>query len=114
MDSNYGIILNSIGMERTMDQIQRHCVRHLANYLFPREGEHLDHHHSFMVQYKQGEDLGLDMHTDACDVTLNVCLGKEFTGAGLTFCGLRGGEEGNERRFTYRHTHVKGLSLIHI
>lgn len=28
----------------------------------------------------QGEDLGLDMHTDACDVTLNVCLGREFTG----------------------------------
>mgnify|MGYP003333528851 CR=1 FL=1 len=43
-----------------------------------------------MVQYKHGEDLGLDMHTDASDVTLNVCLGKEFTGAGLTFCGVRG------------------------
>lgn len=55
-------------------------VRPLAQALFPTEGEHLDHHHAFMVQYRQGEDLGLDMHTDACDVTLNVCLGKEFTG----------------------------------
>ena len=23
-----------------------------------------DEHHTFMVQYKQGQDLGLDMHTD--------------------------------------------------
>ena len=67
-----------------------------------------------MVQYKQGEDLGLDMHTDACDVTLNVCLGKEFSGAGLTFCGVRGAAGGNERRFSYRHVHVKGRGLLHL
>ena len=54
------------------------------------------------------------MHTDACDVTLNVCLGKEFTGAGLTFCGLRGDATGNERRFSYRHKHVKGRAIIHL
>ena len=93
--NNYGVVLNSIGLERTMDAIQRRCVRPLIGALFPREGCHIDHHHSFMVQYRAGEDLGLDMHTDACDVTLNVCLGREFTGAGLTFCGLRG--EANAR-----------------
>ena len=112
--NNYGVILNSIGMERTMDALQRVCVRPLAAALFPTEGEHVDHHHSFMVQYKQGEDLGLDMHTDACDVTVNVCLGKEFSGAGLTFCGLRGDVSGNERRFCYRHQHVKGRGIIHL
>ena len=40
-----------------------------------------------MVQYKQGEDHGLDMHTDDSDVTFNVCLGRNFTGATLTVCG---------------------------
>eukprot|EP00965_Chrysotila_dentata_P149912 4951154-Pleurochrysis_carterae.AAC.1 len=63
-------------------------------------------------QYKAGEDLGLDMHTDACDVTLNVCLGKEFVGAGLTLCGLRGAPAGSERRFVYRHAHVRGKALM--
>ena len=112
--NNYGVVLNSIGMERTMDDLQRTYVRPLVDLLFPVEGEHIDHHHSFMVQYKHGEDLGLDMHTDACDVTLNVCLGKEFTGAGLTFCGVRGDASGNERRFSYRHQHVKGRGLLHL
>eukprot|EP00854_Cymbomonas_tetramitiformis_P003011 gene3011-biopygen2950 len=40
-----------------------------------------------MTSPQPGEDLGLDMHTDDSDVTYNVCLGKEFEGAGLTFCG---------------------------
>jgi hypothetical protein len=66
------------------------------------------------VQYKQGEDLGLDMHVDACDVTLNVCLGKEFTGAGLSFCGLRGEVSSDERRFSYRHKHVLGRAIMHL
>ena len=158
--NNYGLVLNSIGMERTMDDLQRTCVhpatlaaavtsvtlatarlyscssppfprgltvsacttrarnrsfvRPLVDLLFPLEGEHVDHHHSFVVQYKQGEDLGLDMHTDACDVTLNVCLGKEFTGAGLTFCGVRGDGSTSERKFSYRHEHIKGRAIMHL
>jgi len=32
------------------------------------------------VQYKIGEDLDLDFHYDDAEVTLNVCLGKEFEG----------------------------------
>ena len=112
--NNYGVVLNSIGMERTMDHLQRAYVRPMAEALFPTEGEHADHHHSFMVQYKAGEDLGLDMHVDACDVTLNVCLGKEFTGAGLTFCGIRGNGSGDERRFSYRHRHVLGRAIMHL
>jgi hypothetical protein len=27
------------------------------------------------------------MHTDDSDVTFNICLGREFTASGLTFCG---------------------------
>merc|ERR1719231_1610739 len=60
----------------------------LAHALFPGIGSYLGHHHSFIVRYKVGEDLGLDMHTDDSDVTYNICLGKEFSGAGLTFCGM--------------------------
>ena len=44
--------------------------------LFPIEGGSLDRHHSFIVQYEVGKDLGLDMHTDNSDVTFNVCLGR--------------------------------------
>jgi len=112
--NNYGVVLNSIGLEQMMDVLQRDFVLPMAAALFPVEGDGVDHHHTFMVQYKAGEDLGLDMHTDACDVTINVCLGKEFTGAGLTLCGLRGSRHQDERRFQYSHPHVLGRAIMHL
>ena len=69
-------------------------------------------HHRHAPPHRQ--DLGLDMHTDACDVTLNVCLGKTFSGAGLTFCGVRGADDSDERKFTHRHEHVKGRAVMHL
>ena len=36
-----------------MDALQQTYVRPLAAALFPIEGEHIDHHHTFMVQYRQ-------------------------------------------------------------
>ena len=41
-------------------------------------------------RYHEDQDRGLDMHTDASDITLNVALGREFTGATLQFCGRMG------------------------
>jgi len=59
-----------------------------------------------MIQYKEGKDLGLDMHTDASDVTVNVCLGKQFTGAELVFCGYNG--EKDHRKLLYNVEHKIG------
>ena len=67
---------------------------------------------SSVVQYQQGKDLGLDMHTDNSDVTFNICLGRDFDGAGLTFCGYMGAA--HHRHFSYRHVHVKGHCVVHL
>ena len=48
----------------------------------------------------------------AADVTFNVCLGREFTGAGLTFCGYMG--QAHHRMFTYQHKHRKGHCVMHL
>lgn len=72
----YGLIVNEIGLEGTMDHLQQQVLWPIARTLFPIEGCRFDGHHSFLVHYKIGEDLGLDMHTDDSDVTFNVCLGK--------------------------------------
>jgi hypothetical protein len=62
--NNYGVIVNEIGMERMIDRLQREVLAPVAEALFPAQGGGaLDGHHAFIVQYKQGEDLGLDMHT---------------------------------------------------
>lgn len=51
------------------------------------------------------------MHTDDSDVTFNVCLGKDFTGAGLTVCGMSGAS--NIRQVTYIHQHLIGNCVVH-
>ena len=88
--NNYGIIVNNIGMRLVISHLQRTVLQPMANLLYPTQAKGgFDGHHSFMVQYKAGQDLGLDMHTDDSDVTFNVCLGRNFTGAGLTYAGIR-------------------------
>uniref|UniRef100_A0A7S4P4C6 Fe2OG dioxygenase domain-containing protein n=1 Tax=Paramoeba aestuarina TaxID=180227 RepID=A0A7S4P4C6_9EUKA len=110
--NNYGLILNEIGMANFFTQFQRKYLQRLSSYLFPIQGASLDDHHSFIVQYKQGEDLGLDMHIDDSEVTLNVCLGREFSGAGLTFCGNFGHSAHRKKSLAYHH--VVGRAILHL
>ena len=111
--NNYGLIVNEIGMERAMDALVARVLSPVAEALFPEQGGGaLDGHHSFLVQYREGADLGLDMHTDDSDVTFNVCLGKSFTGAGLQFCGVLGGDSHRKRSLVYQH--VKGRCVVHL
>jgi len=110
--NNYGIIVNEIGLKGMMTRLQQEVLWPISRVLYPREGSEFHDHHTFMVQYKQGQDLGLDMHTDDSDVTFNVCLGREFTAAGLTFCGVMG--TATHRKMTYQYQHVLGRCLVHL
>lgn len=110
--NKYGLVLNEIGMEAMFDSLQALLLRRVAKVLFDVEGAQLDRHHSFVVQYSAGKDLGLDMHTDNSDVTFNVCLGREFEGAGLTFCGYMG--KADHRKFTHCYKHKRGDCVVHL
>ena len=110
--NNYGLILNSIGLEPLVDVLQAHYLQPVAAMLFPDDGGlSLDSHHTFMVRYKQGEDLGLDMHTDDSDVTFNVCLTRGFTGAVLAFCGHQGTPA--HRHLALGYAHEFGRCVVH-
>jgi len=109
----YGLILNEIGLEGLMDALQQQAFLPVSRALFPAEVAcRFDAHHSFLVHYEIGHDLGLDMHTDDSDITFNTCLGKEFEGAGLTICGVMG-EEGM-RKLRHVYSHVVGRCLVHL
>ena len=49
----------------------------------------LQHQHAFTVKYQAGGDLKLAKHVDDSDITLNVCLGSDFTGGSLYFQGMQ-------------------------
>ena len=109
----YGVIVNDIGMCPMIDVLLHRVLRPIAAALMPTEqGATLDTHRSFVVQYKVGEDRGLDLHTDNSDVTFNICLGKRFTGAKLTFCGHLG--HPTHRQFSAEYTHRRGRCLVHL
>ena len=117
-----GLIVNEIGMEPLMGALLSRLIAPLANALFPREPfvSSLDHHHSFVVQYDFAEraDRGLDMHHDASEITLNVCLGRgsrdapAFGGGGLRFCGQFGASD--HRRNVCVAQHSIGRAVMHL
>jgi len=111
-----GLIVNEIGLEPLMDLLLRRLIAPLAAHLYSAEpfAASLDHHHSFVVAYRhRGDECGLDMHHDASEATLNVCLGREgFTGGGLRFCGRFGGEA--HRRNVAVADHAVGRATLHL
>jgi len=109
--NQYGVIVNDIGLEPFMNKLQL-LLQPLGRILFPGPGSEWDGHHSFIVRYREGEDLGLDMHTDDSDVTFNVCLGFEFQGAGLQFCGAMGSPDHRQHHVTYFHE--RGRCVVHL
>ena len=67
----------------------------------------LDSHKAFVVRYAMGEDLDLAYHFDNAEVTLNVSLGKQFTGGNLYF-----GKMKNVRNNKFIHTSIWQLNNI--
>mmetsp|Transcript_27378 Transcript_27378/g.76480 ORF Transcript_27378/g.76480 Transcript_27378/m.76480 type:complete len:476 (+) Transcript_27378:86-1513(+) len=107
-----GLKLNEIGLADTFSRLQRDYLQALAGVLFPVEGASLETHHTFIVQYAEDEDQGLDMHTDDSEVTFNVCLGKDFTGARLNFCGGFGRPD--HRQHSKSYAHEIGRCVVHL
>ena len=94
------------------DALQDRVLQPLARLLYPKAGSQLSLHHAFVVDYSADKDTSLDMHHDNSDVTFNVCLGKQFEGAGLTFCGLLG--QPDHRQLSGQYKHIIGRCLVHL
>jgi len=77
----------------------------------------LDGHHGFLVQYAMAKDKKLDFHVDMADVTLNVCLGKEFTGGDLWFGGIRCAHHQQTKTMQtedFTFAHKVGQGILHV
>jgi hypothetical protein len=112
--NRFGLILNEIGLEQMMSDLLTRFIGPLCKTLYPTErvAVGLDHHHTFCVVYSETGDKGLDLHHDASEVTLNVCLGRTFEGSGLVFCGQAGQVDHRKHRHVY--SHHKGKAVIHL
>jgi hypothetical protein len=115
--NNYGAVLDSFGFQAFLQRMMVEYVRPLAALFYPEVGgATLDEHHGFVVEYKPGKDEHLDFHVDASDVTLNVCLGKQFTGGELYFRGVRCGhcqQTAWTSEEDFQIAHVPGRAILH-
>lgn len=63
----------------------------VALLLYPEwVGRGLDSQRAFIVKYSMEEDRDLSYHFDNAEVTLNICLGKNFQGGRLYFGPMKG------------------------
>lgn len=111
--NNYGLIMNEIGLHETFSNLMQTFLQPLVSAYFLRftDGFAVDHHHTFMVQYMDGQDVALDMHSDDSEVTLNVNICDAFQGAGLLFCGIQG--DTDRRRVKLEYSHRLGRAVMH-
>ncbi|KAI3744363.1 hypothetical protein L1987_57442 [Smallanthus sonchifolius] len=98
----FGVALDDFGMKGTLDWLMRDFISHISKILFPDVGGcSLDSNHGYVVEYGMGRDVDLGFHVDDSEVTLNVCLGTEFTGGDLF----------SEEIFSC--SHARGTAIIH-
>ncbi|XP_047330848.1 2-oxoglutarate and iron-dependent oxygenase domain-containing protein CP2-like [Impatiens glandulifera] len=115
--NKYGAVLDDFGMETMLDKLTEDFIRPISKVLFNEVGgSSLDSHHGFVVEYGSDRDVDLGFHVDDSEVTLNVCLGKQFSGGELFFRGVRCDKHVNSEtqpEEIYDFSHVPGRALLH-
>ncbi|XP_062943059.1 2-oxoglutarate and iron-dependent oxygenase domain-containing protein 2 isoform X1 [Cynocephalus volans] len=88
--NNYGVLLHELGLDEPLvTPLRERFLQPLMALLYPDcGGGCLDSHRAFVVKYALGQDRELGCHYDNAELTLNVALGKAFTGGALYFGGL--------------------------
>ncbi|XP_019164903.1 PREDICTED: uncharacterized PKHD-type hydroxylase At1g22950 isoform X1 [Ipomoea nil] len=115
--NKFGAVLDDFGMETMLEKLMEDFIRPISKVFFSEVGgSTLDTHHGFVVEYGMDRDVDLGFHVDDSEVTLNVCLGKQFSGGELFFRGIRCEKHVNtetqpEESFDYAH--VPGRAVLH-
>lgn len=82
--NRYGAVLSDAKLQTWVDRLIAKHVAPIAKRCYglslAKRG-----HYAFLVRYEVGKQKSLAAHFDSSDVTLNVCLGKRFTGGDVAF-----------------------------
>lgn len=115
--NKFGAVLDDFGMENMLNKLMEDFIRPISRVLFPEVGGGtLDTHHGFVVEYGMDRDVDLGFHVDDSEVTLNVCLGKQFSGGELFFRGVRCEKHVNTEtppEESLDYSHVTGRAVLH-
>lgn len=104
--NKYGLVLKDVGMGDVCEEFLHELVNPLVRRFYPRFGAFKDYH-GFIVNYDPKKQGSLDRHSDSSQVTLNICLGREFTGGNLVFRNDKGKPEAEVE-------HHVGQAILHL
>lgn len=83
------VLLAELSLDSVLDVLRENYLNHVASLLYPEwVGVGLDSNRAFTVKYMLDGDTELSCHFDNAEVTLNVCLGRQFTGGDLLVGGM--------------------------
>lgn len=83
------VLLHELGLDEPLvTPLRERFLQPLMALLYPEYRGWLDSHRAFVVKYAPGQDRELGCHYDNAELTLNVALGKAFTGGALYFGDL--------------------------
>ncbi|KAJ6822761.1 putative PKHD-type hydroxylase [Iris pallida] len=115
--NKYGAVLDDFGLEAMLNKLMEEFLCPISRVFFPEVGgSTLDSHHGFVVEYGNDKDIELGFHVDDSEVTLNVCLGKQFCGGELYFRGIRCDKHVNSEsqpEEILEYSHVPGQAVVH-
>ncbi|XP_058087365.1 2-oxoglutarate and iron-dependent oxygenase domain-containing protein CP2-like [Magnolia sinica] len=115
--NKYGAVLDDFGLEAMLEKLMDEFICPISKVFFPEVGgSSLDSHHGFVVEYGRDRDVELGFHVDDSEVTLNVCLGKQFSGGELFFRGIRCDKHVNSHTQPEEildYSHVPGQAVLH-
>ncbi|GMI86146.1 CUPULIFORMIS2 [Hibiscus trionum] len=115
--NKFGVVLDDFGLETMLDKLTEDFIRPISKVFYSdMGGSTLDSHHGFVVEYGIDRDVELGFHVDDSEVTLNVCLGKQFSGGDLFFRGVRCDKHVNTETQSDEildYSHVPGRAVLH-
>ncbi|XP_015876721.2 2-oxoglutarate and iron-dependent oxygenase domain-containing protein CP2 [Ziziphus jujuba] len=115
--NKYGAVLDDFGLETMLEKLLDDFIRPISRVFFPEVGgSTLDSHHGFVVEYGIDRDVELGFHVDDSEVTLNVCLGRQFSGGELFFRGVRCDKHVNSETQSEEildYSHALGRAVLH-
>ncbi|XP_007936321.1 2-oxoglutarate and iron-dependent oxygenase domain-containing protein 2 [Orycteropus afer afer] len=111
--NNHGVLLHELGLDELLvTPLRERFLQPLMALLYPEYSVGpLDSHRAFVVKYAPGQDRELGCHYDNAELTLNVALGKTFTGGALYFGGLF--QVPGALTDTLEVEHVVGQGILH-
>lgn len=85
------MLLDELGLyDNFVTPLRENYLTSICRILYPDlVGDGLDSHKAFTVTYKMTGDHELSTHFDNAEITINICLGKQFEEGSLYFGGMK-------------------------